>query len=63
MVEVPGFLAGEIAVSGDYWHSSRTPENVGSTPQVGEHHEEGLSGILGYSDEQVEQFRNYRVIS
>ena len=30
MVEVPDFLAGEIAVSGDYWHFSRTPVNVGS---------------------------------
>ena len=54
MVEVPDFLAGEIAVSGDYWHFSRTPVNVGSTPQVGEHNEEVLSGILDYSEEEVE---------
>ena len=47
MVEVPDFLAGEIAVSGDYWHFSRTPVNVGSTPQVGEHNEEVLSGHPG----------------
>ena len=25
MVEVPDFLAGSIAVSGDFWHFSRTP--------------------------------------
>ena len=54
MVEVPDFLAGEIAVSGDYWHFSRTPVNIGSTPQVGEHNEDVLSGILGYSEEQIE---------
>ena len=39
MVEVPDFLAGEIAVSGDFWHFSRTPVNIGTTPQVGEHNE------------------------
>ena len=53
MVEVPDFLAGSIAVSGDFWHFSRTPTVVGSTPQVGEHNEEVLGGILGYSDEEV----------
>ena len=63
MVEVPDFLAGEIAVSGDYWHFSRTPVNIGSTPQVGEHNEEVLSGMLGYSEEQIEQFRQGNVIS
>ncbi|CAI8047486.1 Formyl-CoA:oxalate CoA-transferase [Geodia barretti] len=63
MVEVPDFLAGEIAVSGDYWHFSRTPVNIGSTPQVGEHNEEVLQGILGYSEEKVEEFRQGRVIS
>ena len=50
-------------MSGDYWHFSRTPVNVGSTPQVGEHNEEVLSGILDYSEEQVEAFRRNRVIS
>ena len=63
MVEVPDFLAGEIAVSGDYWHFSRTPVNIGSTPQVGEHNEDVLAGILGYSEEQIESFRQGRVIS
>src|SRR6266850_495809 len=48
MVEVPDFLAGSIAVSGDFWHFSRTPAVVGSTPKVGEHNDEVL-GLLGYS--------------
>ena len=63
MVEVPDFLAGEIAVSGDYRHFSRTPVNIGSTPQVGEHNEDVLPGILGYSEEQIKQFREGWVIS
>ena len=53
MVEVPDFLAGTIAVSGDYWHFSRTPAVVGTTPKVGEHNEEVLGGLLGYSKEEI----------
>jgi crotonobetainyl-CoA:carnitine CoA-transferase CaiB-like acyl-CoA transferase len=62
MVEVPDFLAGTIAVSGDYWHFSRTPVVVGSTPRVGEHNEEVLSGLLGYSEDQIAKFREDNVI-
>ena len=53
MVEVPDFLAGSIAVSGDFWHFSRTPAVVGSTPKVGEHNEEVLGGLLGYSADEI----------
>ena len=53
MVEVPDFLAGTIAVSGDFWHFSRTPAVVGSTPKVGEHNEEVLGDLLGYSKEEI----------
>jgi formyl-CoA transferase len=53
MVEVPDFLAGSIAVSGDFWHFGRTPAIVGSTPQVGEHNEEVLGSLLGYSDSEI----------
>ena len=53
MVEVPDFLAGTIAVSGDFWHFSRTPAVVGSTPKVGEHNEEVLGGLLGYSEDEI----------
>ena len=63
MVEVDDFLAGTIAVSGDYWHFSRTPVNIGVTPKVGEHNEEVLSEILGYSPEEIEAFRKNNVIS
>ena len=63
MVEVPDFLAGSIAVSGDFWHFSRTPVTVGSTPQVGEHNEDVLSGILGYSDDLIAELYEENVIS
>jgi CoA:oxalate CoA-transferase len=53
MVDVPDFLAGTIAVSGDFWHFSRTPAVVGSTPKVGEHNEEILGGLLGYSAAEI----------
>ncbi len=63
MVEVPDFLAGSIAVSGDYWHFSRTPTVVGSTPQVGEHNDEVLSGLLGLSDEEIAALYQNNVVS
>ena len=53
MVDVPDFLAGTIAVSEDFWHFSRTPAIVGSTPKVGEHNEEVLGGLLGYSEAEM----------
>jgi crotonobetainyl-CoA:carnitine CoA-transferase CaiB-like acyl-CoA transferase len=53
MVEVPDFLAGTIAVSGDFWHFSRTPAIVGSTARVGEHNEQVLGGLLGYSEAEI----------
>ncbi|HJN88059.1 MAG: CoA transferase [Dehalococcoidia bacterium] len=62
MVDVPDFLAGEIAVSGDFWHFSRTPAVVGSTPRVGEHNEELICGLLGYSQEDLARFKEEQVI-
>ena len=63
MVEVPDFLAGSIAVSGDYWHFSRTPTVVGSTPQVGEHNDEVLGGLLGMSEEEIAGLYERNVVS
>lgn len=62
MVEVPDFLAGSIAVSGDFWHFSRTPAIVGSTPKVGEHNEEVLGGLLGYAEEEIAALYEKKVI-
>jgi crotonobetainyl-CoA:carnitine CoA-transferase CaiB-like acyl-CoA transferase len=63
LVDVPDFLAGTIAVSGDYWHFSRTPAEIGTTPQVGEHNEEVLSGLLGYSEAEIAKLYASDVIS
>ena len=62
MVEVPDFLAGQIAVSGDFWHFSRTPAVIGATPKVGEHNEEVFGEILGYSSQQISSFKAEGVI-
>ena len=62
MVEVDDFLAGTIAVSGDFWHFSRTPAVVGTTPRVGEHNEDVLTGLLGYSDDDVQAMYEANVI-
>jgi formyl-CoA transferase len=63
LVEVPDFLAGTIAVSGDFWHFSRTPAVVGTTPNVGEHNEDVLGGLLGYSKEEIARLYTDGVIS
>jgi formyl-CoA transferase len=63
LVEVPDFRAGTIHVSGDYWHFSRTPAVINGLPKVGEHNDEVLSGILGYSDERIAELRQTDVIA
>jgi len=63
LVEVPDFRAGTMPVNGDYWHMSRTPAVIGSLPAVGEHNEEVLSGILGYSEERISELLEKQVIS
>jgi crotonobetainyl-CoA:carnitine CoA-transferase CaiB-like acyl-CoA transferase len=63
MVEVPDFQAGTIAVSGDFWHFSRTPVVVGSAPRVGEHNEEVLGDILDYSADEIAELYDQKVIA
>ena len=63
MVDVPDFLAGTMAVSGDFWHFSRTPVVIGSTPKVGEHNEEVLGDLLGYSPEEIAELYEQKVIA
>jgi crotonobetainyl-CoA:carnitine CoA-transferase CaiB-like acyl-CoA transferase len=63
LMDVPDFLAGTIAVSGDYWHFGRTPVSVGSTPKVGEHNEEVLGGLLGYTENEIAKMYADNVIS
>ena len=42
---------------------SRTPVNIGVTPKVGEHNDQVLSEILGYSQEEIAAFKQANVIS
>ena len=46
----------------DFWHFSRTPAVIGSTPQVGEHNEDVLTGLLGYSEDEVQSMYEANVI-
>ena len=63
LVEVDDPIAGKIAVSGDFWHFSRTPAVVGTTPTVGQHNEEILTDLLDYSKERVDELRASKVIA
>ena len=62
MVEVPDPIAGSIHVTGKMIKFSRTPLVVGSAPLVGEHTDEVLRDILGYSDEQVQALQDDGVV-
>tara|TARA_B100000029_G_scaffold56793_2_gene51445 strand:- start:4852 stop:6087 length:1236 start_codon:yes stop_codon:yes gene_type:complete len=63
MVEVDDWLAGSIAVSGDFWHFSRTPAVVGTTPKVGEHNKEVIMDLLDYSESDYKQLIQDEVIA
>ena len=62
LVEVPDPIAGTINVSGDFWHFSRTPVVIGTTPIPGEHTDEILTELLEYTREQVDQLRAEEVL-
>ena len=54
LVEVDDPVAGKIHAAGKMIKLSRTPMVVGPAPSVGEHTEEVLTAILGYSAERVQ---------
>jgi CoA:oxalate CoA-transferase len=62
MVEVPDPIAGTMWVTGKSIKFSRTPMVVGATPQVGEHTNEILSGVLGYSKDEIQELVEKEVI-
>ena len=62
IVEVPDPVAGSIHVSGKMIKFGRTEMVVGSAPVVGQHSEEILSGILGYSEERINELSNNQVV-
>jgi crotonobetainyl-CoA:carnitine CoA-transferase CaiB-like acyl-CoA transferase len=50
-----------LKVHGSPWHFSETPAQVGVAPVLGEHNNEVLAA-LGYSAEQIGEFRARGVI-
>ena len=62
MVEVPDPVAGKIHVAGKMIKFSRTPMVVGSAATVGEHTEEVLRDVLGYSSEQIDELKREEVV-
>ncbi len=62
LVEVPDPVAGTIHVSGKQIKLSRSETVVGSAPLVGEHNDEILSTVLGYTPEEVGRLRDEGVI-
>ena len=62
MMEVPDPVAGTMWVSGKMIKFSRTPMVVGSTPTVGQHNEELLKDVLGYSQDKIQALQESEVI-
>ena len=62
IVEVPDPVAGSIHVSGKMIKFGRTEMVVGSAPVVGQHSEEILSELLGYSEERINELNNNQVV-
>ena len=62
LMEVPDPIAGSIHVAGKMIKFSRTPMVVGSTPTVGEHTEEVLRDVLGYSGERIRALEESGVV-
>ena len=62
IVEVPDPVAGSIHVSGKMIKFGRTEMVVGSAPVVGQHSEEILSAVLGYSEQRINELTNDQVI-
>ena len=62
LMEVPDPIAGSIHVAGKMIKFSRTPMVVGSTPMVGEHTEEVLRDVLGYSRERIRALEESGVV-
>ena len=62
IVEVPDAVAGSMYVTGKVVKFSRTPMVVDHTPTVGEHTEDILRNVLGYSRERIESLQDQEVV-
>ncbi len=63
MMEVPDPVAGTMWVTGKMIKLSRTPMVVGSAPTPGQHSKEILRDILNYSEGQIKELVDERVIA
>jgi CoA:oxalate CoA-transferase len=62
LMEVPDPVAGTMWVTGKMIKFGRTPMVVGSTPTVGQHNEELLKDVLGYSQDKIQALQDEKVI-
>ncbi len=63
IIEVEQEVSGPVTVPGSPFKMSKTPGNIKyPAPILGEHNSDVLSGILGYTEEELNQFSNDGVI-
>jgi CoA:oxalate CoA-transferase len=62
LVQVPDPIAGTIHVSGKYIKLSRSETVVGPPPNIGEHNNEIIGGLLRYLPEELQQLRDEGII-
>ena len=63
LMEVPDPIAGKIHVAEKMIKFSRTEMVVGSTPTVGQHTEEILKDIAEYSEDEIQEMEDGKVVS
>ena len=63
LVEVTDPIAGSMHVSGKMIKFGRTEMVVGPTPMIGEHSQQILRDILGYSDEKISELSETKTIN
>lgn len=62
LMQVTDPVAGNIHVSGNIMHYSRSGLNIGPAPLPGEHTEEVLKGLLGMTDGEIATLREVKAI-
>jgi len=63
ITEVEQTISGKVKVSGPLFKLSKTPGVLDQpAPMLGEHNEDILSGLLGYTEKEIEELSNNHVI-
>src|SRR5207244_5764259 len=63
LVKMPDAVAGEMYLPGATIKMSKTPGRVGHVPTPGEHTDEVLSSLLGYTRAALDELRQAKVIA